>query len=64
MDSFLRVPEFAQRSRMKEATVRKKILRREIGYCKVGKIVLIPESELNRVIGEYRPPIDRRRELR
>ena len=53
----LRVDEFAQRTGYEPATVRKKLLRREISYRKVGRIVLIPESEVKRLLGELRPAI-------
>jgi hypothetical protein len=53
----LRVNAFAASSGYSIATIRKKISRREIGYRKVGRIVLIPESELTRLLGDYRPPV-------
>lgn len=52
-----RVNDFAQRTGYQPATIRKKILRREIAYRKVGRIVLIPESELRRLLGDLRPAI-------
>ena len=36
--------------------IRKKIRRRELGYRKIGRIVVVPESEVKRLLGEYRPP--------
>ena len=42
------------------ATVRKKILRRELGYRKAGRAILIPEGEVERLIGEYRPALPSR----
>lgn len=39
------------------AALRKKISRRELGYLKTGRIITIPESELIRLLGDYRPPI-------
>lgn len=53
----MRVDEFAERSGYKITTIRKKLQRREIGYRKVGRIILIPASELERITGEYRPPL-------
>jgi hypothetical protein len=53
----MRVKEFAKRSGYEIATVRKKLLRREISYRKVGRIVIIPESELERLLGDLRPAI-------
>ncbi len=55
-DRNMRIEEFASRSGYKESTIRKKIQRREIGYRKVGRMVVIPESELTRILGEYREP--------
>jgi excisionase family DNA binding protein len=51
------VYEFAVRSGYQPSTVRKKIQQRLIGYRKVGRLVRIPPSELERIRGEYRPPI-------
>jgi hypothetical protein len=39
------------------AAMRKKIRRGELGYRKIGRIVVVPESEVKRLLGEYRPPI-------
>ncbi len=52
-----RVSEVAERTGYTQATIRKKILRREIGYHKVGRIVLVPESEIVRLLGDFRPAI-------
>jgi excisionase family DNA binding protein len=56
----LRVEEFAQRTGYKIPTIRKKLLRREITYRKVGRIVLIPESEVDRLLGDLRLAIPSR----
>jgi excisionase family DNA binding protein len=53
----MRVEEFAKRTGYKIPTIRKKLLRREIIYRKVGRIVIIPESELDRLLGDLRPAI-------
>ena len=53
----LRVDEAVQRTGYKDATIRKKLRRRELGYYKVGRIILIPESEVERLLGAYHPPI-------
>ncbi len=39
------------------AALRKKIFRRELGYIKTGRIITIPESELARLLGEFRPSV-------
>ena len=56
-EKHLRVDEFAKQTGYKIPTVRKKILRREISYRKVGRIVLIPESEVDRLLGDLRPAV-------
>lgn len=53
----LRIPEVAERTGYSIATLRKKVTRREIGFRKVGRIISIPESEVVRLLGEYRPPL-------
>lgn len=57
IDRYLRIKEFAERSQYKSSTIRKKILQRELGYLKMGRLVLIPKSELARIQGDYRPPV-------
>jgi hypothetical protein len=52
-----RLNELAPLTGYTVASLRKKILRRELGYRKIGRIVVIPESEVKRLLGEYRPPI-------
>ncbi len=56
IERHIRVPEFGSRTGLALATVRKKIARREIAYHKVGRCVVIPESEVARVLGERREP--------
>ena len=54
----LTVGEVAARTGWKPSTVRKKILRRELGYVKLGRSVRIPESELERlIINGFRPAL-------
>jgi excisionase family DNA binding protein len=54
----LTVAEAAARTGWKECTIRKKILRREIAYVKLGRSVRIPESALNDLIElGFRPAI-------
>ncbi len=58
MGLLLTVFEFAVRTGWKPSTVRKKILRRELGYVKLGRSVRIPESELERLISNgFRPAL-------
>ena len=39
------------------ATLRKKILKRELAYRKVGRAIMIPESEIRRLLGKLTLPI-------
>ena len=53
----LRIAEFAECVGYKASTVRKKILKREIAHYKVGRILVIPESEVHRLLADFRPRI-------
>ncbi len=58
MGLLLTVGEVAARTGWKPSTVRKKILRRELGYVKLGRSVRIPESEIERLISNgFRPAL-------
>lgn len=50
--------EVMERTGYSEATIRKKILRRELGYYKVGRLILVPESEVERLLSDFRPAIN------
>jgi excisionase family DNA binding protein len=54
----LRVVEFARATGYKVSTIRKKLFRREIGYHKVGRIIVIPESEVTRLLGRLHEPVN------
>ena len=56
-EKHLRVDEVATLTGYSVATIRKKISRREIGYRKIGRIIAIPESEADRLLGELKPAI-------
>ena len=57
-ERLLRLHEVSQRTGYKVSTLRKKIHRREIGYCKIGRIICVPESEVNQMVREaYRPQV-------
>ncbi len=49
--------EVAECTGYAESTVRKMILRRELGYHKVGRLVLVPESEIKRILADFRPAL-------
>ena len=53
-----RVREVAECTGYAESTVRKMILRRELGYHKVGRLVLVPESEIKRMLADFRPALE------
>jgi len=57
MERFFRVNEAASALGYKASTMRKKILRCEIGYHRVGRLILIPESEIKRMLGDFHKPI-------
>jgi excisionase family DNA binding protein len=61
MDTFVerhfRPSEAATLSGLTLATWRRWILERRVGYRKAGRCVLIPESEVRRMLGELRPAI-------
>lgn len=54
----LRVPEFAGRTGYAISTIRKMIYRRQIDSFKVGRIVLIPEREVGRLLADFRPRVE------
>jgi excisionase family DNA binding protein len=56
-EKHMRVHEFAAATGYEISTIRKKLTERKISYRKVGRIVLIPESELERMLGELRPAV-------
>ena len=56
-ENVMRVTEFAKRVGYKPSTIRKKILRREIAYHKVGRIIVIPEEEAERLLANFHPTI-------
>ncbi|MDR4469836.1 MAG: helix-turn-helix domain-containing protein [Nitrospira sp.] len=57
IERHIRVEEFANRTGLAQATIRKKIARREIAFHKAGRAVVIPESEVARVLGERHDPV-------
>jgi len=54
----LRIPVFARRTGYEVSTIRKKLARREIAYYKVGRIIMIPESEVQRLLGKLNEPVE------
>ena len=58
----LQIQEFAKSVGYKPSTIRKKLLRREIAFHKVGRIIVIPESEVRRLLQDFRPRIEANQE--
>ena len=54
----LRIAEFAKRVGYEVSTVRKKVWRRELDSIKVGRLVLIPEREVERLLSDFRPRVE------
>jgi len=54
---FFTVGEFSKASKYKESTVRKYVMQRRIGSHRIGRKVLIPKSELTRLISDYIAPV-------
>jgi excisionase family DNA binding protein len=54
----IRIPEFARRTGLATGTVRKFVVQRRIAFHKIGRCVVIPESEVLRLLGERREPIN------
>jgi excisionase family DNA binding protein len=54
----LTVEQVAVRLNIKTSTVRARILRRKIAYCKMGgRLVRIPSSEVERIISQGTVPV-------
>ena len=52
------VPEFAELVALKPATIRRKILERQVAFVKIGRSVRLPIEEAHRLIREgFRPVI-------
>ena len=48
----LSIPEFSAPLGVKDSTTRRWLLERKIAFVKVGRLVRIPETELDRIISE------------
>ena len=57
VERHLRVVEVAELSGVAVGSIRRKVARREIGYRKSVRAVLIPQSEVTRLLGTYVPAI-------
>ena len=58
IERLYRLSEVAEMSGYKVSTLRKKILTRELGCKKIGRIVVVPETDLKTFLGnDYRPAV-------
>lgn len=57
MEKHFRVSEVAQLTGLSIFTIRRRLKERTLGYRKGLRAVFIPESEVKRLLGEYRPAI-------
>ena len=55
VERHFRVAEVAVLSGLAVGTIRRKVARRELGFRKAGRAVLIPQSEVTRLLGTYMP---------
>jgi hypothetical protein len=56
-DIHYRLHEASRLTGYSVAALRKKILRRELGYRKVGRIISVPQHEICRLLGPYHAPM-------
>ena len=54
----LRIAAFAKRVGYTQSTIRKKVWKRELDSIKVGRLVLIPATEVDRLLADFRPRIE------
>lgn len=57
MEKHFRVSEVAKLTGLSIFTIRRRLKERSLGYCKGKRAVFIPESEVKRLLGEYRAPV-------
>jgi len=54
----LRISVFAKRVGYEVSTIRKKVWKREIDSIKMGRLLLIPEREVDRLLADFRPRVE------
>jgi hypothetical protein len=57
MEKHYRVNEVANITGLAISTIRKRLLRRQIGYRKTERAIMIPASEVERLLGHYLPAV-------
>lgn len=57
LERHFRPAEIAERTGLSLATVRKLILRRQLAYRKISRAILVPESEIVRILGRLHSPV-------
>jgi len=58
VERHFRVAEVAVLSGLAVGSIRRKLARREISFRKAGRAVLIPQSEVTRLLGKYVPAVN------
>lgn len=64
LEKQFRLSAVAQLSGYSISSLRQKIASGRIGHRKTGRIVTVPESEVERLLGEYRPPLEQDESIR
>ena len=59
MERHYRVKEVSEMTGLAVSTIRKKLTQREVSFRKSVRAVMIPESEVRKLLGEFRPAIGR-----
>lgn len=58
LEKQFRLGVVAQLSGYSVSSLRQKIASGLIGHRKTGRIITVPQSEVERLLGEYRPPLE------
>jgi excisionase family DNA binding protein len=58
VERHFRVAEVAELSGLAVGSIRRKLGRRELGFRKAGRAVLIPASEVQKLLGTYQPALN------
>jgi len=57
IEKHYRVHEVAEMTGLAISTIRKRLALRTIGYRKAARAVMIPESEVKKLLGQYHKPV-------
>ena len=53
-----RLPEVSELTGYSVHSLRKKIVKKQLGFRKTGRIITIPESEIGKILGEFSPAVE------